>query len=364
MKFLDLKRQYDSMSAEINAALVGVLDHGRYVMGPEIEQLEADLAAFAGAPHCVAVSSGTTALLCALMALGIGPGDEVIVPDFTFIAPAEMVMLLGATPILLDIDPLTYNLDPALLKAAITSKTRAIIGVSLFGQPADFAAINAIAEPEGIAVIEDAAQSLGATQHGRSSGNLTPIACTSFFPSKPLGGYGDGGAIFCQDADMAARLRATRQHGETERYHHEYLGLTGRMSSFQAAVLQVKLKHFPAELAERAAIAEIYDQALAGVVVTPQLASGNTSSYAQYTISADRRDALKAALAEQSIPTAIHYARPIHAQPVYQSRVSGSVTCPQSVLATERVLSLPFGVGFTKEEAEAVIEAILAFYSS
>lgn len=364
MKFLDLKRQYSRMSTEINAALAGVLDHGRYVMGPEIEQLEADLATFVGAPHCVAVSSGSTALLCALMALDIGPGDEVIVPDFTFIAPAEMVMLLGATPILVDIDPLTYNLDPTVLTAAITPKTRAIIGVSLYGQPADFTAINAIAEPKGIAVIEDAAQSLGASQHGRSSGNLTPIACTSFFPSKPLGGYGDGGAIFCQDADMAARLRATRQHGETERYHHQYLGLTGRMSSFQAAVLQVKLKHFPAELAERAAIAEIYDRALANVVGTPQLAPGNTSSYAQYTIAVNDRDALKAALAEQSIPTAIHYPRPIHTQLVYQSRVRGVVSCPQSVLATERVLSLPFGVGLTKEEANTVIEAVLAFYST
>jgi UDP-2-acetamido-2-deoxy-ribo-hexuluronate aminotransferase len=372
MQFIDLKAQQQqllpdgrSLRQAVDARLAALLDHGQYILGPEVAELEQALAAYVGVEHCIAVASGTDALLIALMALGVQAGDEVITTPFSFIATSETIALLGAVPVYVDIDPLTYNLDPALLEAAITPRTRAIIPVSLYGQPADFPAINAIAARHGLPVIEDGAQSFGASQQGRRSGGLSTIGTTSFFPSKPLGGYGDGGACFTRDADLADRMRRISRHGQSRRYFHTDLGVNGRIDTLQAAILLVKLELFDSEVQARQRIGAAYSQKLqtAGITSTPKLASGNTSVYAQYTIQVEQRSAVQDALKQQGIPTAIHYPTLLCQQPAIAGcgdRCSGSCGSPQAQRASERVLSLPMHPYLSDADQDRVVLAVAA----
>jgi UDP-2-acetamido-2-deoxy-ribo-hexuluronate aminotransferase len=357
MKLVDLKPS-PAVQAEILVGIKNVMQHGRYVMGPEIDQLEKQLAEFVGVSDSICVSNGTIALLIALMALDVGAGDEVIVPDFTFFAPAEMALLLGAKVVPVDIDSGTYNLDPNLLESAITDKTKAIIAVSLYGQCADFSKINVIADKHNIPVIEDAAQSFGATHHGVKSCALTTIACTSFFPTKPLGGFGDGGALFTNNNELSVKIKAIRQHGEVSRYSHELLGLNGRMSSFQASVLLVKLSHFKEDIINRQRIAALYDAALKDVVQTPVVLDANSTVCAQYTIEVDDRAQVMDQLQQLGIPSAVHYPMPVHKQPIFKDICGVGFSCPVSAAASDRVLSLPFALDFTTEDVATVADAL------
>lgn len=285
MQFIDLAAQQARLKSQIDANIQKVLAHGQYILGPEVAELEEKLAAFCGAKHCISVANGTDALQIALMALGIGAGDEVITPGFTYIATAETVALLGAKPVYVDVDEQTYNLDPALLEAAITERTKAIIPVSLYGQCADFDAINEIAAKHKLPVIEDAAQSFGASYKGRKSCNLTTIACTSFFPSKPLGCYGDGGAVFTNDDNLAVVLRQTARHGQDRRYHHIRVGVNSRLDTLQAAILLPKLAILAEEIRLRGQVAQMYAHELAEAGITaPFIEAHNVSAYAQYTV--------------------------------------------------------------------------------
>ncbi|MBC7285978.1 DegT/DnrJ/EryC1/StrS family aminotransferase, partial [Hoeflea sp.] len=314
--FVDLAAQQDRLRTEIESGIARVLGHGQYILGPEVVELEERLAAYTGAAHCITCANGTDALQIALMALGVGPGDEVITPGFSYIATAEAAVILGAKVVYVDIDPATCNLDPALLGAAITPRTRAIIPVSLYGQTADFDAINAIADRHGLPVIEDGAQSFGASSKGRKSCNLSTIACTSFFPSKPLGCYGDGGAIFTSDAGLATVIRQIARHGQDRRYHHLRVGVNSRLDTIQAAILLPKLAILDDEIAARQAVADAYDTAFAPLgLPTPHVSPGCQSAWAQYTIRVQRRDAVQAALKAAGIPTAVHYPLPLNRQP-------------------------------------------------
>ncbi len=364
MEFCDLKAQYRRLKPRIDARIQGVLEHGRFILGPEVRELEEQLAGRAGARHCIGCASGTDALLLAMMALGVGPGDEVVTTPFTFFATGEMITLLGARPVFADIEPVTYNLDPAQLEAAITPRTKAILPVSLYGQPAEMDAINAIGERHGLPVIEDAAQSFGAEYKGRRSGNLSAIGCTSFFPSKPLGCYGDGGACFTNEDALAEAMLELRNHGQAGRYLHTRIGINGRLDTMQAAVLLAKLEVFDEEMAARQATAERYSALLRDAVRTPEVFADRTSAWAQYTIEADDRDAVAKALEEAGIPTAVHYPMPLHLQPVYAERARemgwkrGSF--PVAERAAERVLSLPMHPYMTAEQVERVAEAVKA----
>ena len=372
MQFIDLKAQQQQRLADgrslreaVDARIAALLDHGQYILGPEVAELEQRLAAYVGVEHCIAVASGTDALLIALMALGVGAGDEVITTPFSFIATAETIALLGAVPVYTDIDPRTYNLDPAKIEAAITPRTKAIIPVSLYGQPADFPAINAIAERHGLPVIEDGAQSFGAQQHGRRSCNLSTIGTTSFFPSKPLGGYGDGGACFTNDAELAELMRRISRHGQSRRYFHTEVGVNGRIDTLQAAILLAKLELFDGEVASRQKIGERYSQCFqaAGVATTPYLASANTSVYAQYTIEVENRAAVQEALKASGIPTAVHYPTLLCQQPALQgcgSRCSGACTTPLAQRASERVMSLPMHPYLSPQDQDQVVAAVTA----
>ena len=356
MEFVDLKAQYRLIKESVDRRIHAVLEHGQYILGPEVAQLEAELARRTGSKHCIACASGTDALLIALMALEIGPGDEVITSPFTFIATVEMIALLGATPVFVDIDPDTYNLDSARLSAAITAKTRAILPVSLYGQCADF---DAIADVAGaIPVIEDAAQSFGATYKGRQSCNLGTIGCTSFFPSKPLGCYGDGGACFTNDDGLADAMREVRNHGQASRYNHVRLGINGRLDSIQAAVLLAKLEVFDREIALRAEVAARYDARLDGVVKTPYVAAGNRSVYAQYTIEVDARERVAEAMRIEGIPTAVHYPTPGHLQPAFAGLGYRVGEFPGAENAARRVLSLPMHAYLHVEEQERICAAL------
>ncbi|HET7313601.1 DegT/DnrJ/EryC1/StrS family aminotransferase [Salinisphaera sp.] len=356
MQLIDLQAQYQRIKPEVDAGIHAVLNHGRYVNGPEIELLEARLAAYADVPHCVALSSGTDALLVTMMALGIGRGDEVITTPFTFIATGEMIGLLGATPVFVDIDPTTYNIDASRIEAAITERTKAIMPVSLFGQMADMPAIAAIAERHGIPVIEDAAQSFGATFAGQRSCGASRLAATSFFPAKPLGCYGDGGAAFTTDADLAERMRQLRNHGQTAPYHHPMLGLNGRLDTVQAAVLLAKLDVFDDEIARRERVAARYEQALARHVVTPALNERATSVYAQYTVQVDNRDAVRSALDAAGIPSAVYYPVPLNRQPPLYA----DLPMPESDTAAGRVLSIPMHPYLEPADQDRVIDALIA----
>lgn len=356
--FIDLARQQERIKPDLDRRMQAVLKHGQYIMGPEIRELEERLTAYCGARHAIALSSGTDALLVAMMALGIGAGDEVITSPFTFIATGEMIALLGATPVFVDIEPATYNIDPRLIEAAITPKTRAIMPVSLYGQCADFDAINAIAAKHNLPVIEDACQSFGATYNGRKSCNLSTIGCTSFFPSKPLGCYGDGGACFTSDDALALKMRQIMAHGQDRRYHHPLLGINGRLDSLQAAVLLAKLEIFEDEVVQRARIGARYSELLGTTIVTPALREGNTSVYAQYTVQVANRDAVQQQLQTQGIPTAVHYPVPLHLQPVfgYLGKPAGSF--PVAEAAAERVMSLPMHPYLSEAELAIIATAL------
>jgi UDP-2-acetamido-2-deoxy-ribo-hexuluronate aminotransferase len=338
--FVDLRAQQARIKPQIEAGIQRVLAHGQYILGPEVAELERQLAAFTGAAHCITCANGTDALQIAQMALGIGPGDEVIMPGFTYIATAETAVLLGAKPVYVDIDPRTYNLDPNLLEAAITPRTRAIVPVSLYGQCADFDAINAIAERHGIPVIEDAAQSFGASYKGRRSCNLSTVACTSFFPSKPLGCYGDGGAIFTNDDELATVMRQIARHGQDRRYHHVRVGVNSRLDTLQAAVLLPKLQIFEEEIQRRQQVAADYARLLArvGIDTPPYIEPHNVSVYAQYTIRVEDREALQARLKEAGVPSVVHYPLPLNRQPAV---ADPAAKLPVGDAAAEEVLSLP-----------------------
>jgi len=350
IEFIDLKAQQQKILPELERRMKVVLQHGRYIMGPEIQELEEKLAAYAGVKYCIAVASGTDALLIALMALGIGAGDEVITTPFTFIATGETIALLGAKPVFADIDRRTYNLDPLLLEAAITPKTRAILPVSLFGQCADLDSINAVAAKHGIPVIEDACQSFGATHRGRKSCALSTVGCTSFFPSKPLGSYGDGGACFTDNDELATKMRQIRVHGQDRRYHHALLGINGRMDTLQAAILLAKLEVFASEVKARNLLGARYSELLRDTVVTPYVEPHNTSVYAQYTVQVDHRDAVREMLRVEGIPTAIHYPVPLHLQPVFAGLNLPEGSFPVAESAAKRVLSLPMHPYLTGDE--------------
>ncbi|MGE5616018.1 MAG: DegT/DnrJ/EryC1/StrS family aminotransferase [Bacillota bacterium] len=358
IEFVDLKAQYRHLKSRIDARMRAVVEHGRFIMGPEVEELERKLAQYTGVKHCAGISDGTTALQVALMALGVGPGDEVVTTPFTFIATCEMIALVGAKPVFVDIDPVTYNMDPARVDAAITAKTKAIMPVSLYGQCADMDAINGIASRRGIPVIEDAAQSFGATYKGRRSGALSTIATTSFFPSKPLACYGDGGACFTNDDALGKRMGMIRLHGQAQRYVHPILGLNGRLDTLQAAILLAKLEAFDEELAARQRIAARYDKLLAGVVKTPRVAAYNRSAWAQYTIEVDRRDDVQAKLKAEGVPTTVHYPVPLNLQPVFASLGQGRGSFPLAEAAAERVLSLPMHAYLDEETQDYIAGAV------
>jgi UDP-2-acetamido-2-deoxy-ribo-hexuluronate aminotransferase len=358
VEFIDLKSQYNDARATIDARIHAVLDHGQYIMGPEVAELENRLATFSGARHCITVASGTEALLIALMALGIGPGDEVITTPFSFIATAEAIVLTGATPVFADIDPVSCNINPGLVEALITSRTRAIMPVSLFGQPSNMDALNAIALRHGLTVIEDAAQSFGATYQGRRSCNLSTIGCTSFFPSKPLGCYGDGGALFTSDDTIAAAMREIRVHGQSHRYVHTRVGVGGRMDTIQCAIVLAKLDRFEWELRQRIRVAASYDALLSGRVQLVGRANDRTSAFAQYTVVVEGRSRVQAELNAADIPTAVHYPVPIHLQPAYAG-LSTPDSCPASSYMAARVLSLPMSPYLSDSDIHTVAAAVL-----
>lgn len=357
MDFIDLKSQYQRLKADIDAGIQRVLDHGQYILGPEVAELEEKLCEYTGAKHCITVANGTDALQIAQMALGIGPGDEVITPGFTYIATAETVALLGAKPVYVDVCPRSYNLDPTLLEAAITPRTKAIIPVSLYGQCADFDAINAIAARHGIPVIEDAAQSFGATYKGRKSCNLTTIACASFFPSKPLGCYGDGGAIFTNDDELAKVLRQIARHGQDRRYHHIRVGVNSRLDTLQAAILLPKLVVLDEELAQRQQVAQRYTALLnqAGITTTPHIEPHNQSAWAQYTIQVEHRDAVQTKLKAAGIPTAVHYPTPLNQQPAV---ADPRAQLPVGDAVAQKVMSLPMHPGLDAATQDRIVHAL------
>lgn len=361
MQFIDLKKQYQLIKEDVLNEINQVLDSGQYIMGDKVPQLEKVLADYTGAKHCIGVCDGTKALLMALMAIDIKAGDEVIVPAFTFIATASMVALLGAVPVFADIDSKTYNLDPSKIEALITNKTKAIIPVSLYGQCADYDAINEIAAKHNLIVIEDGAQSFGATYKNRKSCNLTTIATTSFFPSKPLGCYGDGGAIFTNNDELAQKIRWIRIHGQDKRYHHAVLGLNGRLDTLQAGVLLAKMRVFADEVILRDKVAKRYDQLFEeSNCETPFLAAGNTSVYAQYTLLVLERDKLIKHLNESGVPTAVHYPIPLHKQPIFTQYYRGQDLSVSEEIAS-KVISLPMHPYLDCATQDKIIAAVQKF---
>ena len=356
--FIDLKSQYLALKPDIDARIQKVLDHGKYIMGPEVRELEAALEAWSGAGHCITVSSGTDALLIALMALGVGPGDDVITSPFTFAATAEMIALAGATPVFVDIEADTANIDATLIEAQITPRTRAILPVSLYGQAADMDLINSIAARHGIAVIEDAAQSFGAEYKGRKSANLSTLGCVSFFPSKPLGCYGDGGAVFTDDAALAQVAREIRVHGQSKRYVHSRVGVCGRMDTIQCAVVLAKLARFEHEIAERIQIGARYnammdERGIARIHQRPD----RTSVYAQYTVLVEDREALTKQLEAAGIPTAVHYPVPLNRQAAYADISRGGATPVADKLA-RYVMSLPMHPNLDVQTQDRIVDSL------
>jgi UDP-2-acetamido-2-deoxy-ribo-hexuluronate aminotransferase len=348
--FIDLKTQYNSIKTEIQGRINKVLDHGQYIMGPEVVELEEKLKIYTGALNCITVSSGTDALLISLMALGIKTGDEVITTPFTFVATAEVMVLLGIKPVFVDIEPDTCNIDASKIRSKITSKTKAILPVSLYGQTADMDEINTIGIEYGIPVIEDAAQSFGATYKGKKSCNLSTIGCTSFFPSKPLGCYGDGGAIFTNDDNLAQIMREIRVHGQSQRYVHTRIGVGGRMDTLQCAVVLAKFSSFPIEVRNRQRIGQFYNSYLDQLNISRvSQRSDRTSVFAQYTILVQDREKLQEYLAKHSIPTAIHYPVPLNEQPAYRHLCCADCTPIASKIA-KQVLSIPMSPYLINEQ--------------
>ncbi len=378
MQFIDLKTQQAALKPELDRRIAAVLAHGQYIMGPEVGELEATLAAYVRTKHCIAVASGTEALLIALMALGVGPGDEVITTPFTFVATAEVIALVGATPVFVDIDPLTANIDAGRIEASITPRTKAIVPVSLYGQIADLDEINAVAARHGnIPVIEDGAQSFGATADGRQSCSLSTFGCTSFFPSKPLGCYGDGGALFTDNDDLARAAREIRVHGQSKRYVHTRIGVGGRMDTLQCAIVLAKMGRFPWEATERGKIGARYTalihERIAGAKTVPAhdvgqpltsvrtlaLKPNRTSVYAQYTVLVPNREDVLAKMQEAGIPTAVHYPIPLNRQPAYERMSAGEPT-PVAEWTAQHVVSLPMGPDLAPDDQDRVVAALAA----
>jgi len=358
--FIDLKVQYKALQPQVQERINRVLEHGQYIMGPEVKELEDKLQAYTGAKHCITVASGTEALLISLMALGIQPGDEIITTPFTFVATTEVIVLLGAKPVFVDIEPDTCNIDASKIEAKITSKTKAIIPVSLYGQVADMDEINAIAEKHNLPVIEDAAQSFGAEYKGNKSCNLSTIGCTSFFPSKPLGCYGDGGAIFTSDESIAIACREIRVHGQSQRYVHTRVGVGGRMDTIQCAVVLAKLERFDWEVKQRQLVGQRYSELLAAADIGLfTLRSDRTSVYAQYSVLVSDRDAKQKCLSKAGIPTAVHYPVPLNEQPAYKHLCCPDCT-PIAQQIAKLVMSLPMSPDLSSDDQDKIVGALLA----
>ena len=365
--FIDLKTQYQQLKAPIQEQINKVLDHGQFIMGPELKECEALLAEYVGTKHAVCVGSGTDAALIAMMAKCIGPGDEVITTAFSFIATAETICLTGATPKMVDINPKTFNIDVNEIKKAITPKTRAIVPVSLYGQPANMDEINALAEEHNLFVIEDAAQSFGGTYKGKKSGNLSHCGVTSFFPAKPLGCYGDGGAIFTNDDELAESCRQLLFHGQTGRYYHEKIGINGRMDTLQCAILIPKLEKFPWEVEQRQKLADNYIQTLKPLtdkgVQLPFVENDRTSGWAQFTLRVPDRAAFQAAMSEKGIPTAVHYPRTMADQPAYNKPEYVVGDLKEARKAAEEVVSLPMHPYMDEDTFKTITSAILEYFA-
>lgn len=368
--FLDLKAQQARMAAPLRKRIEAVLGHCQFILGPEVAELETRLAAFCGAAHCVSVSSGTDALQIALMAEGVGPGDAVFLPAFTYTATAEVPLLLGAAPVFVDVDPHTFQLDPAHLEARIADvkragklKSRAVIGVDLFGQPADWPALAAIARRHGLFTLDDCAQSFGASLGAKRLGTMADATATSFFPSKPLGAYGDGGALLTESAERASLYRSLRTHGEgTTRYEVLRTGMNGRLDTLQAAVLLAKLDLFEDDLAARERIARLYDARLGNRVATPARVADSTSAWAIYAILLPdnaARERLQAGMKSAGVPSAIYYPKPLHRQPAYAAAHDGAALPVSEDLAT-RIMALPIHPDLTEAQAHRVCDAVLA----
>jgi UDP-2-acetamido-2-deoxy-ribo-hexuluronate aminotransferase len=361
MEFIDLKAQYAALRDTINARMQRVLDHGQFIMGPEVKEMESALAARTGAKHCISVASGTEALLIAMMAMDLKPGDEVITTPFTFAATAETIVLAGAKPVFVDIEPDTCNIDVSLIEARITPRTRAIMPVSLYGQCADMDEINAIAARHGLAVIEDAAQSFGATYKGRQSCNLSTFGATSFFPSKPLGCYGDGGALFTSDDALAQACREIRVHGQSARYTHTRVGVGGRMDTLQCAVVLGKLERFEWEISQRLKLGERYLAKLEAAqwpVRRLGVRADRDCVWGQFTTFVNNREAVQKKLQAVGVPTAVHYPKPLHHQVAY-AQYANSGDCPHSVAAAAQVMSLPFSAELTEAQMDRVVQALV-----
>ncbi len=352
--FANLQLQYQKYKKEIDENIQKVLNKSNYIMGEEISILEEKLSKFCGAKYAIACGSGTDALLLALLALDIKPGDEIITTPFTFIATAETIALLHAKPVFVDIDETTYNIDPAKIEEKITEKTKAIIPVSLYGQPSDMEEINKIAKKYNLKVIEDAAQSFGATYKDKRSCNLSDIGCTSFFPAKPLGCYGDGGAVFTNDENLAVKMKQLRVHGQDRRYHHKYIGMGARLDTIQAAVLLAKLPHYEKEIELRNEVADRYTSLLKDSVITPKIKEDRTSVWAQYSIRVKNRDTLQNKLKENSIPTAVHYPMPLHMQECFKYLGYKEGDFPIAEKISKEIMSLPMNPFLTKKEIECI----------
>ncbi|MGI6394832.1 MAG: DegT/DnrJ/EryC1/StrS family aminotransferase [bacterium] len=361
IEFIDLKAQYAAYKGEIDKAIEKVCAKAGFIMGEEVKILESKLSEFTGSPHSIACSNGTDALLLSLMVLDVKEGDEVLTTPFTFIATSEVISLLGAKPVFADIDEATYNIDPEKLEEKIGKKTKAIIPVSLYGQVADMDEINEIAAKYDIAVIEDGCQSFGAKYKGKKSCNLSKLACTSFFPSKPLGCYGDGGALFTTDEVLADKMRSLRVHGQTERYYHKYVGINGRLDTIQAAILNVKMGHFEEELKKRVEIGEYYSKnlALSDKIVLPVIKDDRTSVYAQYSIRVKGRDKFAKKLNAAGIPTAIHYPKPLHLQEAHFDLSYKEGDFPVSEAVSKEIVSIPMSPFLKREDQDYIIETIL-----
>jgi len=362
--FIDLAAQQKRIEPEINAAVQRVLAHGKYILGPEVHELEEKLVEYTGARYCITCANGTDALQIALMGLGVGPGDEVITPAFTYIASAEAAAILGAKPSYVDVDPSTFNLDPNLLEAAITKKTKAIVAVSLFGQCPDMDVINDVAGRYGIPVIEDAAQSFGATYKARRSCNLSTVATTSFFPAKPLGCYGDGGAIFTSDEELARTFRQIARHGQSKLYHHDVVGMNSRLDTLQAAILLEKLKIFDEELRERQRLAATYSELINRIqseaygspaVLTPAVEVHNQSAWAQYTLIMQGRDSVRDHLHGKGIPSVVYYPLPLNHQ---KAVANHEANAPQSTRLAGEVLSLPMHPYLSSDVQRSIVQEL------
>jgi UDP-2-acetamido-2-deoxy-ribo-hexuluronate aminotransferase len=357
--FANLQLQYQKYKVDIDANIQAVLNKSNYIMGEEVRELERALEEFTGAKHAITCSSGTDALLLAMMAMDIQPDDEIITTPFTFVATAETIALMKARPVFIDIEADTFNIDTNLIEAAITSKTKAIMPVSLYGQPADMDAIQAIADKHNLKVIIDGAQSFGSTYNGKTDSNLGNISTTSFFPAKPLGCYGDGGAVFTNNDEYAEKIKMMRVHGQGKRYHHKYIGIGGRLDTIQAAILLAKLPHYEKELKARDRVAKLYTNLLSSRLQVPIIKSNRSSTWAQYTIRVDNRNDIQAMLKESGIPTAVHYPIPIHLQEAFQYLNYKEGCFPISELASRKVISLPMNSLLTSDEVEYVAAQLI-----